>query len=424
MKLGIFLLLAIAGASSIGTVLPQDQGPGVVHNSTFHPAVKAVLLGVQAYDVYHAFWFHFLLASFFLNLAVCTYLRFPPTWRRYAMELPPTPPVAGLQENVRLHAEPSEGRLDLLRKRGYRFTPIKDGEYFLEKGKFVRLGPTIIHLSMFAIIIGAVMGGLTGIKNQVPIQVGQTVSSDDLFDTAFQKGKLAQKPASFDLRLDAFRMEFFPSGQVRQYYSDVTVTPRNGQPFKQTMWVNEPLVYEGQYFYQAFWGIGALTYSMENGTLVKIPLTQTKIGGYLSQPIDIGDKQYVYFLRALEEPGMLVNTKSFQPEAQLVPGMTQKVNGRLFKVDTYHLFSGMETKKDPGIPVVYFGCGLLIMGLIMIPFTHRELWLRKDEHGWVLAGRTHKGRVMLRREMEKVAELWGAEQAMPVPQDEIGVQAS
>src|SRR5690349_5156792 len=128
LKLAIVLLLLVAAASTIGTVLPQDQGPGVVHNAAFHPAVKAVLLGLQAYDVYHAFWFNFLLASLFLNLAVCTYLRFPPTWRRYAMETPPTPPVTSLQESLSLGAAPAENRLDLFRKRGYTITRLKDDE--------------------------------------------------------------------------------------------------------------------------------------------------------------------------------------------------------------------------------------------------------------------------------------------------------
>jgi cytochrome c biogenesis protein len=189
------------------------------------------------------------------------------------------------------------------------------------------------------------------------------------------------------------------------------------------MWVNEPLVVDGMYFYQAFWGIGALTYSMEDGTLVKIPLTQTKVGGYLSKPVAIGNKEYVYFLRALEEPGMLIDTKTFKPEVQLVPGMAARVNGHVFKVETYHLFSGLETKRDPGIPVVYFGCGLLIMGLMMVPFSHREIWIRKVDGAWVMGGRTHKGRVMLRREMETIASHWGVD-TTPVAVNEIGVQAS
>ncbi len=57
LQLAIVLLLLIAAGSIIGTVLPQDQGPGVIHNATFHPLVKSALLALQAHDVYHAAWF-------------------------------------------------------------------------------------------------------------------------------------------------------------------------------------------------------------------------------------------------------------------------------------------------------------------------------------------------------------------------------
>lgn len=411
-KLAIGLLLAIAAASVIGTILPQDEGPGVVINAAFAPWVKQVLMVIQAYDVYHAFWFDFLLATFFLNLAVCTYLRFPATWRRYAMVTPPMPPVTSLQETVAIPSAPTEAHLDMLRKRGYTVSPAKNEAFFGEKNKFVRLGPTFIHISLFLIVGGGIVGGLTGIKNSFPLMVGETAHSGDVVDSAFQKGPLKVAPAPFDLRLDAFRMEFRPNGQVKQYYSDVTVTPRSGEPYKQTLWVNEPLVVDGMYFYQSYWGLGAVTYHVgKQRTTLK--LTQAKVGGYMSRPFEVktGDAklgdEFMFFIRSENEPALIVSThNNFQPVAELVPGLERQFGGQSFGIDEYQLFSGLETKKDPGIPLVYLGCGILIFGLMLVPFSHREVWVRSTDAGWVLAGRTHKGRVMLRRELEELAALW------------------
>lgn len=425
LKLAIGLLLAIAAASTIGTVLPQDEGPGVVLDAAFAPWLKQVLMTIQAYDVYHAFWFDFLLAMFFVNLAVCTYLRFPPTWRRYAMTAPPMPPVASLQEVVPVGAPPAQWQLDMFRKRGYRISEAKGGAYFAESGKFVRLAPTFIHISLFMIVAGAIVGGLTGIKNSFPLMVGQTATSDHVVETAYLKGRLHQAPSPFDLRLDAFRMEFRPNGQVKQYYSDITVTPHNGEkPYHTTMWVNEPLVVNGMYFYQSYWGLGAVTFHMDDKHAT-MDLTQAKVGGYMSRPFTVAGldgssvgKEFMFFIRSMNEPALLVSTKTFQPVGELVPGLERKLGGHRFGIDEYRLFSGIETKKDPGIPLVYLGCGLLIFGLSMVPFTHREVWIRPHEGGWVLAGRTHKGRVMLRREMDEIATLWG--QATVVPPDAPG----
>src|SRR5207253_10255475 len=126
---------------------------------------------------------------------------------------------------------------DVLRKRGYKVSELENGAYFAEKNKFVRLNPTFIHISLFLIIAGAVVGGLTGLKNSFPIQVGQTVSSQQVVDESYLKGKLHGAPRPFDLRLDAFRMDFRPNGQVKQYYSEVTVMPKDGGvPYQQTLW--------------------------------------------------------------------------------------------------------------------------------------------------------------------------------------------
>jgi cytochrome c biogenesis protein len=404
--LAIVLLLLIAVASIIGTVLPQDQGPAVITNSTFHPVLKQVLFALKAYDVYHAFWFNFLLALLFLNLAVCTYLRFPPTWRRYQMETPPAPPLTAMQEGVLLSTGPDALRLDMLRKRGYRVSAIANGEYFAEKAKFVRLGPTFIHISLFAIIIGAIVGGVTGIKNSVPVMVGQTIQAKDVFDTAYVHGALAPTPSNFSIRLDKFRMDFRPMGMVKQYYSDLTITPEGGTPFKKKIWVNELLVYQGMYFYQSFWGLGGLTTTVD-GKKIDSTLQQSK-NGYIGRPFQMGGQDYLFFVRDMQQPAILVAAKDVKPVAELMPGMSAEVAGHTVKLEEYQLYSGLETKRDPGIPIVYFGCGILIFGLMMVPVSHREVWVRKATNGWVLAGRTHKGRVMLRNELEHIAKVWAS----------------
>lgn len=422
-KLAIVLILMIAVASVIGTVLPQDQGPSVIDNATFHPVAKQILHALKAHDVYHAFWFNFLLALLFLNLAVCTYLRFPPTWRRYQMDMPPAPPVAALQEKEPVAAGPTSAHLDLLRKRGYHVAEIPNGEYFAEKGKFVRLGPTFIHISLFAVILGAIAGGFTGIKNSLPMMVGESIGSDEIFKTSYIKGAVATEPSPFKIRLDAFRMDFRPNGQVKQYYSDITVIPAQGEPFTKQIWVNEPLIHNGQYFYQSFWGIGGLRYSVDGAAPTQLILQQAKSGGYLSRPFSIAGEDYIFFVRAIEQPALLVSVKTVQPVAQFMPGSTSSIGGKTIALADYQLFSGLETKKDPGIPLVYFGCGMMIFGLSLVGFSHREVWVRRTETGWVLAGRTHKGRVMLRKELQAIAGLWQPASTDSASHD-IGAQAS
>ncbi|MEB3330099.1 MAG: cytochrome c biogenesis protein ResB [Candidatus Sericytochromatia bacterium] len=405
LKLAIVLLLAVAAASVVGTVIPQDQGQRVIEEGAFAPWLKAVLVGIQAHDVYHAAWFLTLLALLFVNLAVCTWLRFPPTWKRYRLSVPPAPATTGLAAVHRLAGGPDKRRLDALRKRGWRVVDVP-GEVYAEKHKFSRLSATFIHLSLFLIIAGAIWGGLAGMKHSLPLQVGQATDSRAIWSEAYQRGRLSAAPPPFELRLDAFRMEFRPSGAVKQYYSDVTVLPRDGRPaYSRTLWVNEPLIVDGMYFYQSFWGVGAVSWAID-GRPERQALTQAKTGGYMSRPFRVGARQYMLFLRSLDEAAMLVDTREFQPRAEVVPGLPVALDGHQFALTSYHLYSGLETKVDPGIPLVYLGCGFMLLGLALLPFRHCEAWIRQDATGWLIGGRAHRGRVVLQRELAQLAGGW------------------
>jgi hypothetical protein len=66
---------------------------------------------------------------------------------------------------------------------------------------------------------------------------------------------------------------------------------------------------------------------------------------------------------------------------------------------------------------------MMIFGLAMVGSSHREVWVRRTESGWVLAGRTHKGRIMLRKELQAVAGLWQPQSTDSASHD-IGAKAS
>jgi cytochrome c biogenesis protein ResB len=170
-----------------------------------------------------------------------------------------------------------------------------------------------------------------------------------------------------------------------------------------------------------------MTYQVGNGPATKVILTQAKSGGYISRPLKVGGKDHVFFVREIQQPALLVDVQKLEPVAQFLPGTPGVVNGETVAVKEYHLYSGLETKRDPGIPIVYFGCGAMIFGLAMVGVSHREVWLRRTEEGWMLAGRTHKGRVMLRKELEAIAALWPVAAATPqaTPDSpDLGAQAS
>jgi cytochrome c biogenesis protein len=404
MKLAIVLLLVVAAASTVGTVIQQDEGRKAIEGAAFAPWLKQLLLAVKAYDAYHAPWFVGVLSLLFVNLACCTYLRFPATWRRLRLAEPPAPGLAGLPVREPV-AGPDPALLAQLRRQGYRLRPRADGGFYAERGKFARWAPTLIHLSLFVVIGGAMWGGVASWRGSAPMLPGDTAPVAAMYDRADQHGWLARRPAPFDVHLDAFQMTFRPDGQVKQYYSTLTVTPRDGRPPRtETIWVNKPLIQDGVYLYQSFWGVSAADLEI-GGKPIQIPLVQAPVG-YVSKPLPLPGPPVVLFVRGPEQPAALIEPKGFNVVGQLAPGLGGPLRGTTIYLQGYHFYSGFQVKQDPGIPAVYLGCALLMLGLVLVPFSHRELWLRPDATGWWLAGRATKGKVAFGREVAALARLF------------------
>ena len=76
LKLTICLLIIIAVASILGTVIPQqyDGGESFSHLS---PGLVEALKPLQLFDMYHSAWFIILMGLLSLNLTVCSLNRFP-----------------------------------------------------------------------------------------------------------------------------------------------------------------------------------------------------------------------------------------------------------------------------------------------------------------------------------------------------------
>jgi cytochrome c biogenesis protein len=73
-----------------------------------------------------------------------------------------------------------------------------------------------------------------------------------------------------------------------------------------------------------------------------------------------------------------------------------------------HEYTGLQVTKDPGVWIVWLGCGLMILGFILsFFFSHQRIWLKipKGAGGEiVLAGSTNKNRVGFERSFQQVAE--------------------
>ena len=83
-KLTIILLILLALASIIGTLIPQmPQRESIEFARSLSSEVFHFFDALDLFDMYHSMWFRLLIGCLGLNLVICSMNRFPGTWRLF-----------------------------------------------------------------------------------------------------------------------------------------------------------------------------------------------------------------------------------------------------------------------------------------------------------------------------------------------------
>jgi cytochrome c biogenesis protein len=415
LRLAIVLLLAIALFSISGTVIEQGQSLEFYRaNYPEHPALFGfltwkVLLTVGLDHVYRTWWFLSLLVLFGSSLTACTFTRqFPALkaarhWKFYD--------EPRQFQKFALSAELETGNLDslsqLLKKRRYKVFQEGDTLY-ARKGIVGRIGPIVVHASMLIILGGAIWGAMTGFMAQEMVTSGNAFQVKNIVDA----GPLAapQVPKDWSVRVNRFWIDYTPQGGINQFYSDLSVLDHQEREVdRQTIYVNKPLRYRGITLYQTDWGIGAVRVRLNKSPIFQIPMAQLDTGGKgriwgtwiptkpdLSEGVSLLARDLQGTLLVYDVAGKLVST--------VRPGMATEVNGITLKIVDVIGSTGLQIKADPGIPAVYTGFGLLMLGVIMSYVSHSQIWaLQKDGHFYV-GGRTNRAQVAFEREVIEILD--------------------
>ena len=415
LRLAIVLLLAIALFSISGTVIEQGQSLAFYQaNYPEDPALFGflswkVLLLLGLDHVYRTWWFLSILILFGSSLTACTFTRQFPALkaaRRWQFYKEPRQ-----FQKLALSAELDRGSLDtltpLLEKQRYKV--FRDGDtLYARKGIAGRIGPIVVHASMLLILAGSIWGALTGFLAQEMVPSGGAFQIKNIIDA----GPLAapQVPKDWSVRVNRFWIDYTPEGGIDQFYSDLSVLNQEGKAVdQQTIYVNKPLRYRGVTIYQTDWGIAAVRVRLNNSPLFQIPMAQLDTQGKgrlwgtwiptkpdLSEGVSLLAKDLQGMLLVYDASGKLVST--------VRAGMATQVNGVTLKVDELIGSTGLQIKADPGIPIVYTGFGLLMLGVIMSYVSHSQIWaLQKGDHFYV-GGRTNRAQVAFEREVIEILD--------------------
>lgn len=442
LKLTLAILLTLAAVSIIGTVVQQDQ-PLRSYVTEYGEMWANIILGAGFNDMYHTPWFTGLLVLLVLNILVCTIERFPPKWKVLLAGKPNYNP--GFIEKLSNSAdftldedlESVKGRVTSeLKKKRYKFTDeSQDGAHAFcaWKGKIGRFGSDFTHISLFLILAGAILGSVYGYKGFKVATVGSDFNSPH---------------NDYKIKLDRFWIEYYDTGQIRQYNSILTVVEDGKDVLTKQIWVNEPLYYKGTRYYQSSWGTSwnkvkeaEVAYQVEGKdateesvmlpwrVMMKLPgsIYSVKLVAYVADFAFDEDTKTVYS-KGLEanNPAIMLkiyNNKKVVNEPWIFlnyPGLFKAIpdskDDIVFTGYRGILFSGISVNNDPGTNVVWAGTIVMGFGFIFAFFIfHKRVWvnIKSTENGTRvrIGAMINKNNIAIEKDLEDlVSAIKGANQ--------------
>lgn len=449
MKTAIILLLVLAVASVIGTVIPQGGSPEM-YLQQYGRGKSAVLIGLQLTDVFHSGWYGFLLGMVAANLLVCSINRLKMAWIRAFRPkvISRAEQVATMQVSDTLtfagSAEEAEGRAaSALRRSGYQASIARDEDgisVYASKGRLGIWGPYLTHLSMLVIFAGYMLGNRIGFDGFTFIPEGSKVGS------YYPKGSEETRDLGFEVKLIDFTIEHDAKHNPTSYKSRLQVFDKGRKVAEKTIDVNHPLSYRGITFYQSDFGVDGLVLKVTGAdkSVSRIPVRiQTGVGEFGKEyapeivplPMKTGGAIFVHgfvpdyiggaALSASDLPihpaaQVYINTNfpekkmDWTPLGWVTADKPVIYDGRKIELERVIDYTGLQVASNPALPVVYAGFALMLLGVFAAFYVHhRVIRVRITEAGIAIGGSSRSDTAVIERDISRVRDALASQSDKP-----------
>lgn len=398
----IFLLLVIAIFSILGTIIEQDKSLDYYQNQYssifFFDKVNLfqiiIFFGIN--HVYRTWWFFTLLFLFASCLIICTFLQQFPLLK------------LARRCNFKFNVQEFENQeyftilnffyffliLNSFKSKKYNIFQQKRIVY-VYKGILGRFAPIVVHLAMLLILIGNVIAALGSFNSQELIVKGEIFQLQNIIT----KNYFSNLPEN-SVRINDFWIEYGQNNNVEQFYSDLSILDKDGiEEIQRTINVNLPLRFQALTFYQTDWNVIGLRIKF-NEQIYQLPLNnlpQIKNLNISWIPINkLNNKGLIFIINNLKGTFSLYsNNGEFLGTFTLGDSIIDN-----FKLEVIEFVNetGLQIKLDPGIPLIFFGFGLLMISSLISYFSFTQFWLSKTQNKFFISGTANRAKLNLRIE--------------------------
>jgi cytochrome c biogenesis protein len=386
LRVAIGLLIAIAIASGLGTLVPQKESAALYHRVYDDQPWLGLfkgdqILALQLDHVYSSQWFLALLAWLGLALILCSWRRQWPAlqaalrWIDYSN--PRQLSKLTLAETIHCDAEAQLTRLEaLLTSRGWQLRR-QNGRLAARRGVSGRVGPLLVHTGLVVLMVGAAWGSLAGQRLE------RFLSPGNVLELLNNRGQ-----TQVSVSLDAFGIDRDPAGRPEQFHSRLTLRPGGEDNAKGTadvreISVNHPLRYQGMTVYQADWALAALQVQLGRSPVLELPLQSypqlgEQVWGIVLPTRPDGSNPVLLALSSEQGP-VTVYSADAEELGTLIPGADPvEIAGIPLRIAGVVPASGLLLKRDPGVPLVYSGFAIALAGGALSLIATRQLWAIAD----------------------------------------------
>ncbi|MAR06603.1 MAG: cytochrome C biogenesis protein CcsB [Cyanobium sp. NAT70] len=379
LRLAILLLLCIALASAVGTAIPQgDPAQSYIDAYQDTPWLGLLsgqqVLQLQLDHVYSSSWFLALLAWLGLALILCSWRRQWPALQaaRQWVDYRTPRQLSKLSIAESLPCREPKTSLDrlskLLRSRGWQLQQT-EGRLAARQGVLGRTGPLLVHTGLVLLMLGAAWGSLAGNRLE------RFLAPERSLDLLNRDGD-----NQLTITLESFGIDRDPAGRPEQFRSILALTdPSENKPSQHEISVNHPLRYRGITIYQADWSLATIRLQIGRSPELELPLqTFPELGDQvwgLVLPTRPDGSQPVLLSLESEQGPIQVFDANGERLALLRPGgAAVDVEGLPLRVGSVLPASGLLLKRDPGVPLVYLGFAITLLGGGLSLIATRQLW--------------------------------------------------
>ena len=394
LRFAISILLIIALFSIIGTVIEQDQSIETyklnypLTNRVFGFLSWDIILKFGFDHVYKTWWFISLILLFGISLLTCTFLQQLPSLKiaRRCQFFRTT------QQFCRLKIFTQSPHLNFahllfkIKKKNYSIFQQKNIIYCY-KGLIGRIAPIIVHFSMILVLIGSIIGSLTGFKAQEIIPKTETFHIQNILNN----GNLTLIPKT-SARINDFWITYTKQTTVAQFYSDLSILDVDGNEIKhKTIFVNSPAKYNNIDYYQTDWNLIGLRIQDNNRVILEYPLVNitndsSKIwltwipnNQKLNDGITLLIDNLQGYCSIYNRSGLFLGNLELNETFNSVNSIT------LLDILSS---TGVQIKTDPGIPIIYSGFVFLMLSSLISYISYSQIWIVKDQEIIFIGGNT------------------------------------